>query len=291
MANWIITDEGSTIKVVHLGIEVFNSPKADTQIMAVPAKSGGNTTDVDMLYIGNDNSYLCQIPWSDVTVEGVAPSDLEDFEDKVNTVLNNVSGGGSTAPVDLTTDAAVALIDNTSDGTLYRITGTGPNPLPAGIENILIYGAFIGTDGYDYNNARAWVTGIGYIPCIYDVATNKINAQLTNKMFVSVDGLGGITIDSVVNNEWNGITFSATNTSGGLYTFTPSQTLQTIFTAVSMHTEHVIPQGADIIGFASTTDDYIHDEYYYTIYNTIFANDGSVAFPHNLITFIGYIKN
>ena len=127
--------------------------------------------------------------------------------------------------------------------------------------------------------------------CDYDLASNKIYAQLTNKMFVSTDGFGGITIDSVVNNEWNGITFSASNVSGGIYLLVPSQTLQTIFTAVSMHCGQVIPQGSDAVGLASSVDDYAHDEYYYYIYDTAFSSSGAIAFPHNLITFIGYIYN
>jgi len=176
------------------------------------------------------------------------------------------------------------------DGQVYLLTSLNIT----GVDHIRTVG-IVDANTADFvfnNNCEAYLHGLGvYVPCTYDVATNKINVQLTNKMFVSVDGAGGITIDSVVNNEWNGITFSATNTFGGLYTFTPSQTLQTIFTAVSMHCEHIIPQGTDMIGFASTLDDYAHDEYYYTIYSTIFANDNSIAFPHNLITFIGYIYN
>jgi len=133
------------------------------------------------------------------------------------------------------------------DGQVYLLTSLNIT----GVDHIRTVG-IVDANTADFvfnNNCEAYLHGLGvYVPCTYDVATNKINVQLTNKMFVSVDGAGGITIDSVVNNEWNGITFSATNTSGGLYTFTPSQTLQTIFTAVSMHTEQVIPQGADIAG-------------------------------------------
>ncbi len=189
--------------------------------------------------------------------------------------------------ITLTSAQAITLLGTPSDVVLdskYKITTLGIT----GVDHVIISGRNM-IQGF--SAAECLVTGIGYIPCIYDVATNKINAQCSNKMFVSVDGAGDITIDSVVNNEWNGITFSATNTSGGLYTFTPSQTLQTIFTAVSMHTEQVIPQGMDMIGFASTFEDYAHDEYFYTTYNTTFINDNTIAFPHNLITFIGYIYN
>ena len=189
--------------------------------------------------------------------------------------------------ITLTSAQAITLLGTPSDvvlDSMYKITTLSIT----GVDEVIISGRNM-IQGF--SAAECLVTGIGYIPCIYDVATNKIQAQLTNKMFVSTDGLGGITIDEVVYNEWNGITFSATNTSGGLYTFTPSQTLQTIFTAVSMHTEHVIPQGTDIAGFASSTDDYAHDEYFLNIYDTTFAGSGTVAFPHNLITFIGYIYN
>lgn len=190
--------------------------------------------------------------------------------------------------ITLTSAQAITLLGTPSDvvlDSMYKITTLGIT----GVDEVIISGRnMIAGNSF----AQCLVHDLGvYVPCTYDVATNKIQAQLTNKMFVSVDGAGGITIDSVVYNEWNGITFSATNTLGGLYTFTPSQTLQTIFTAVSIHCEQVIPQGADMVGFASTTDDYIHDEYYYTTYNITFGNDNSIAFPHNLITFIGYIYN
>lgn len=176
------------------------------------------------------------------------------------------------------------------DGQVYLLTSLGIT----GVDHIRTVG-IVDANTADFvfnNNCEAYLDGLGvYVPCTYDVATNKINVQLTNKMFVSVDGAGGITIDSVVNNEWNGITFTAANTTGGTYLFTPSQTLKTIFTAVSMHCEQVIPQGSDVAGFASSVDDYAHDEYYYYIYDTTFSGSILVAFPHNLITFIGYIYN
>ena len=79
------------------------------------------------------------------------------------------------AAVDLTTVEAVALGASADDGTLYRITGTGGSPLPTGIDNILIWGASSMAGGFDYGNARASVTALGvYVPCTYDVATNKI---------------------------------------------------------------------------------------------------------------------
>ena len=327
MANWIITDNGTLIQIEHEGLEVFNNPKSDTEIKIVRAKTGDNTSSVDKLYIGFDTSWPCQINWNDVTVDGVAPTDVDDFSDKVEVILNNVSTGGGLADVDDASDVTKANITSgyrvwmqdpsTADNydisaydfinavtltsaqaitllaspnsiivdSKYKITSLGIT----GVTEVIISGRNMIQGN---SPAEALVTALGvYVPCTYDVATNKIQIQLTNKMFVSVDGLGGITIDSVVNNEWNGITFSATNTSGGTYLFTPSQTLQTIFTAVSMHCEQIIPQGSDAAGFASTVDDYAHDEYYYTIYNTAFGNDGSIAFPNNLITFIGYIKN
>lgn len=190
--------------------------------------------------------------------------------------------------ITLTSAQAITLLGTPSDvvlDSMYKITTLSIT----GVDEVIISGRNM-VQGNSFAQCLLHDLGI-YIPCIYDVATNKINAQCSNKMFVSVDGLGGITIDSVVNNEWNGITFSATNTSGGLYIFTPSQTLQTIFTAVSMHTEQVVPQGTDIVGFASSVDDYAHDEYFLNIYDTTFGGSGTVAFPHNLITFIGYIYN
>ena len=189
--------------------------------------------------------------------------------------------------ITLTSAQAITLLGTPSDvvlDSMYKITTLGIT----GVTEVIISGRNMIQGN---SAAQCLVTGIGYIPCIYDVATNKINAQCSNKMFVSVDGAGGITIDSVVYNEWNGITFTAANTNGGEYLFQPSQTLQTIFTAVSMHCEQVIPQGAGMVGFASTFEDYAHDEYFYTTYNTTFSNDNTIAFPHNLITFIGYIYN
>ena len=83
------------------------------------------------------------------------------------------------AAVDLTTVQAVALGASADDGTLYRITGTGGSPLPTGIDNILIWGASSMAGGFDYGNARASVTALGvYVPCTYDVATNKISTKI-----------------------------------------------------------------------------------------------------------------
>jgi len=83
------------------------------------------------------------------------------------------------AAVDLTTVEAVALGASADDGTLYRITGTGGSPLPTGIDNILIWGASSMAGGFDYGNARASVTALGvYVPCTYDVATNKIGGKV-----------------------------------------------------------------------------------------------------------------
>ena len=189
--------------------------------------------------------------------------------------------------ITLTSAQAITLLGTPSDvvlDSMYKITTLGIT----GVTEVIISGRNMIQGN---SAAQCLVTGIGYIPCIYDVATNKINAQCSNKMFVSVDGAGGITIDSVVNNEWNGITFTAENTSGGIYLFTPSQTLKTIFTAVSMHTEQVIPQGSEAVGFAFALDDYAHDEYFLNICDTTFSSSVVVAFPHNLITFIGYIYN
>lgn len=82
------------------------------------------------------------------------------------------------AAVDLTTVQAVALGASADDGTLYRITGTGGSPLPTGIDNILIWGASSMAGGFDYGNARASVTALGvYVPCTYDVGTNKISCK------------------------------------------------------------------------------------------------------------------
>ena len=216
----------------------------------------------------------------------------------VGTELVRIVQGGSNAkatvgqfhtPItaDYLTLAQLGADSEVIEGQVYKYVDA--TFLPASIGHILL----TGTGAQTYNNiGQAYVTAIGkYVQCDYDLATNKIYAQLTNKMFVSTDGFGGITIDSVVNNEWNGITFSASNVSDGKYLLVPSQTLQTIFTAVSMHCEHVIPQGVDAAGLASLVDDYAHDEYYYYIYDTAFSSSGTVAFPHNLITFIGYIYN
>lgn len=83
------------------------------------------------------------------------------------------------AAVDLTTVQAVALGASADDGTLYRITGTGGSPLPTGIDNILIWGASSMAGGFDYGNARASVTALGvYVPCTYNVATNKLRLQI-----------------------------------------------------------------------------------------------------------------
>jgi len=175
-------------------------------------------------------------------------------------------------------------------GQIYKITNLGIT----GIDHILSTGVKNPSNAQLFDrDCKAWVTSLDrYVTCTYDVATNKIFVQLYNEMFVSVDGAGGITIDSVVNNEWNGITFSVSNVSNGTYQLTPSTQLNLIFTNVSMHVgKNVIPKSNDAAGLASSTDDFAHDEYFYYTYGKDFHNDGSVSFPNNLITFIGYIYN
>lgn len=184
MANWIITDNGTLIQIEHEGLEVFNNPKSDTEIKIVRAKTGDNTSSVDKLYIGFDTSWPCQINWNDVTVDGVAPTDVDDFSDKVEVVLNNVSSGSglqSPITVDQTTAATMTagVPSFPVDGQVYLINDLAIT----GIDHIRTVGmvAYDAAPGlYTFNsNCEAYVTALGiYVPCTYDVATNKIYVKV-----------------------------------------------------------------------------------------------------------------
>lgn len=199
--NWVITDEGATIKVTHFAVEKYNSPKSDTQTKAVPSRTGDNTSGVDKLYIGNDNSYPCQIAWNDVTVSGDTPSDLEDFEDKVSTILNNVPAGSgdmdsatydpagyesqvTVKDIQRTLNQAQALLASSGSaitaGQGYIIDNGGVLQLPTGISLLRVRGINLpaGAKGFD-PVAEAYITALAtYVPCTYDVGTNKVSIKV-----------------------------------------------------------------------------------------------------------------
>lgn len=249
--NWIITDNGELIKIEHYGREVFNNSKGITQTLELPAKTGMNTTTVDKLFIGVNNDYPCQIAYNDVTVDGDTPTDLENFSELVNVILNNVSVG-STAPltVDLA-DAGVMLAGVPAfpvDGQVYIINGLGIT----GVDNIRTVGIVDANtaDAVFNKNCEAYLSALGvYVPCTYDVATNKINIMLETVFRVTQTTTDDPTFE-VTKNDLVGVTFSASYGDPGKYAINPSVSLSTsgsgVFNEVYVHMTGTQVIGGDV---------------------------------------------
>lgn len=230
--NWIITDNGELIKIEHYGREVFNKPKGITQTLELPAKTGMNTTTVDKLFIGVNNDYPCQIAWNDVTVDGDAPTDLDNFSELVNVILNNVSGGSgdmtaavydSYTMIDQVTVIDVNVGTRTNCEALLGSSGAGIIPgqryyfstgCPTGISIMIVTGVYLTGGGKSFSpNAEALVTALGvYVPCTYDVATNVIHYTLTaTLLFTGFSGSGSY---EVLENNL-GVVFGSLNFDSG----------------------------------------------------------------------------
>lgn len=178
--TYIITDETTQIKIVASNGLEWNIDKDDCLVLKVPAKTKDNTTTKDKLYIGNDGQWPLQLFYDEVTVDGNTPSDIDDFEDMVNAILqNNGSGGSADLEDTITRVQAVALLDNGGAdielGKTYFINDIGAT-IPE-LQFIKLTPAS-GKDSGDTikifsPNAEAYITALAtYVPCTYDVATN-----------------------------------------------------------------------------------------------------------------------
>jgi len=178
--TYIITDETTQIKIVASNGLEWNIDKDDCLVLKVPAKTKDNTTTKDKLYIGNDGQWPLQLFYDEVTVDGNTPSDIDDFEDMVNAILqNNGSGGSADLEDTITRVQAVALLDNGGAdielGKTYFINDIGATiPELQFIKLTPAYGKDSGDTIKIFSpNAEAYITALAtYVPCTYDVGTN-----------------------------------------------------------------------------------------------------------------------
>jgi len=183
--TYIITDETTQIKIVASNGLEWNIDKDDCLVLKVPAKTKDNTTTKDKLYIGNDGQWPLQLFYDEVTVDGNTPSDIDDFEDMVNAILqNNGSGGSADLEDTITRVQAVALLDNGGAdielGKTYFINDIGATiPELQFIKLTPAYGKDSGDTIKVFSpNAEAYITALAtYVPCTYDVATNTISGS------------------------------------------------------------------------------------------------------------------
>jgi len=224
--NWTITDNSNLIQIEREGLEVFNNPKSDTEIKIVRAKSGDNTSDVDKLYIGADTSWPCQIPWNDVTVDGDTPTDVDDFSDLVEVILNNVSGGSgdmtaavydargyaaqvTVRDIQTTRNACIALLATGSNTGADITAGQGyvfdglDGAIPTGISMIRVQGCYNLTGKGFELKARALVTKLSkWFDCNYNLVTGEISGDyLLWAGYLTQTGSSDPTVDSTVMNN------------------------------------------------------------------------------------------
>lgn len=120
------------------------------------------------------------------------------------------------------------------------ISGITP-VLPAGISRVKGKAVLdpSGNVVWDKGNCEAWVTALGlYLPCTYDVGTNKINVTIETVFMVTQTGSSDPTLE-IVRNGLIGVTFTASRSDPGVYTINPSVSLSTdgtgIFNVVYVH--------------------------------------------------------
>lgn len=207
--TYIITDETTQIKIVASNGLEWNIDKDDCLVLKVPAKTKDNTTTKDKLYIGNDGQWPLQLFYDEVTVDGNTPSDIDDFEDMVNAILqNNGSGGSADLEDTITRVQAVALLDNGGAdielGKTYFINDIGATiPELQFIKLTPAYGKDSGDTIKVFSpNAEAYITALAtYVPCTYDVGTNKISCKyIAWAGTISQSGGSDATINETITN-------------------------------------------------------------------------------------------
>lgn len=228
--TYIITDETTQIKIVASNGLEWNIDKDDCLVLKVPAKTKDNTTTKDKLYIGNDGQWPLQLFYDEVTVDGNTPSDIDDFEDMVNAILqNNGSGGSADLEDTITRVQAVALLDNGGAdielGKTYFINDIGATiPELQFIKLTPAYGKDSGDTIKVFSpNAEAYITALAtYVPCTYDVGTNTARFDyLLWAGHISQAGTSAPTINSTnynISGETPTLAYDATGTFGILFT-------------------------------------------------------------------------
>ncbi len=256
--TYIITDETTQIKIVASNGVEWNIDKDDCLVLKVPAKTKDNTTTKDKLYIGNDGQWPLQLFYDEVTVDGNTPSDIDDFEDMVNAILqNNGSGGSADLEDTITRVQAVALLDNGGAdielGKTYFINDIGATiPELQFIKLTPAYGKDSGDTIKVFSpNAEAYITALAtYVPCTYDVGTNKINVMLETVFRVTQTGTSDPTLE-VMKNDLTGVTFTAGYVDPGKYNIIPSISLSTLgigpFNEVYVHMTGTQVIGEDVV--------------------------------------------
>lgn len=128
--------------------------------------------------------------------------------------------------ITLTSAQAVTLLGTPSDvvlDSLYKITTLGITS----VDHVIISGRNMIQGN---SSAECLVTGIGYVPCTYDVATNKLSYSLYADLLVSQSGSSATTV-VVAKNDFGG-TFSSDYNNMGDYKLTPSVDLTTLGNAI-----------------------------------------------------------
>ncbi len=298
MPTWAITDDTSSIAIAQNGVVIKNIDKDIVVLRIVPAGVGLNTTAIDQLYIEHDGEYSTQIPYNDVTVSGVTPSSVENFRTRVLTILNNNgAGGGIDSPIVKTVDQAQAFdIGNDGvDGQTYRIT-SGATDLPTGIAYIDVKCVVTDTDVKTWDsNGFAYVTTFGKTyPCIYDVATNKINVILSYEALITQTGTADPVITEI-KNDFVSCTFTPAYSAIGTYTITPSYGLISLFTAMWMDNGGTVGQdgmpsmGIRFFNVAYNVSDFI-DIASWKFSTTDFALQDDILLNSKIVLY-GQIKN
>jgi hypothetical protein len=128
------------------------------------------------------------------------------------------------------------------------ISGITP-VLPAGISRVKGKAVLdpSGNVVWDANDCQAWVTALSrYVPCTYDVGTNKINVLLEVVFRVTQTADNGPTLE-VMKNDLTGVTFTAGYGDPGKYNIIPSISLSTLGTG-PFNEVYVHMTGTQVIG-------------------------------------------
>jgi len=131
------------------------------------------------------------------------------------------------------------------DGQVYLLTSLGIT----GVDHIRTVG-IVDANTADFvfnNNCEAYLDGLGvYVPCTYDVATNKIYCKVQDDGIISQVGTSSPTL-AILNKNIIGVTYAPNYTDVGLYAIAPSTALSSIFTKVITTSQGTAISSSDII--------------------------------------------
>lgn len=128
MPNYSVDDSGSHILVTYDSVVIETIAKEAVVMQVVLAGESLNKSGIDELWIQHDGKYTSEIPYTDVLVDGDAPSSVEDFRTKTLALVNDnpiYSGSAYTEIVGHITQ------ENESDPTIviiYNNTGITLTP-------------------------------------------------------------------------------------------------------------------------------------------------------------------